>query len=263
MTDSALEIQFLGTGTSQGVPVIACDCKVCQSDDPKDKRLRTSIAIKKGNTQIVIDSGPDFRQQMLRAQIKHLDALVFTHAHKDHIAGMDDVRAYNYKSQKPMEIYCDDLVFESLKREYHYVFDDAFSYPGIPQVERTQIDKQNRFTIEELQLTPIEVLHYKLPVLGFRIENFTYITDANYISAEEKEKIKGTDILVLNALRKEKHISHFTLEEALELVAEIKPKKAYLTHISHLMGEHKEVSKELPENVEIAFDGLVLKSTHI
>ena len=256
-----LEIIFLGTGTSQGVPVITCDCEVCLSTDPKDKRLRSSIAIRKGNTQVVIDSGPDFRQQMLRANINQLDALVFTHAHKDHTAGMDDVRAYNYRAQKPMQVFCDDLVFESLKREYHYVFDDAFSYPGIPQVERTRISKQDAFSVGEMKLIPIEVMHYKLPVLGFRVDNFTYITDANFISEEEKEKIKGTEILVVNALRKEPHISHFNLEEALAFIDEIKPKKAYLSHISHLMGLHKEVSKELPNNVEIAYDGLVLKST--
>jgi phosphoribosyl 1,2-cyclic phosphate phosphodiesterase len=256
-----MEIEFLGTGTSQGVPVITCDCEVCLSTDPKDKRLRSSIAIKKGDTQIVIDSGPDFRQQMLRAKINTLDALVFTHAHKDHTAGMDDVRAYNYRAQQPMQIYCDDLVLESLKREYHYVFDDAFNYPGIPQVERIRIDKDSPFTVGEMDLIPIEVMHYKLPVLGFRIGNFTYITDANYISEEEKDKIKGTDILVVNALRKEKHISHFTLEEALTFIDEIKPKNAYLTHISHLMGQHGEVSLDLPDNVEIAYDGLKLRST--
>ncbi|CAG5079783.1 MBL fold metallo-hydrolase [Parvicella tangerina] len=261
MSASKLEIKFLGTGTSQGVPVITCDCDVCISDDPRDKRLRSSIAIKKGNTQIVIDSGPDFRQQMLRAQINHLDALVFTHAHKDHIAGMDDVRAYNFKAQKPMEVYCTDLVFENLKREFHYVFDEAFQYPGIPRVDRIRIDKSEPFKIGEMTLVPIEVMHYKLPVLGFRVDNFTYITDANYISESEKEKIKGTEILVLNALRKEKHISHFTLEEALDLIEEIAPKKAYLTHVSHLMGRHKDIAKELPENVSFAFDGLSIKST--
>lgn len=259
--EAELEITFLGTGTSQGVPVITCDCDVCMSEDPRDNRLRTSIAIKKGNTTIVIDSGPDFRQQMLRAKIKSLDAIVFTHAHKDHIAGMDDVRAYNFWSNEPMKVFCDDLVFEGLKREFHYVFDDQFSYPGIPQVDRIKIDKETVFNVGEITLEPIEVLHYKLPVLGFRVGNFSYITDANYISEEEKNKLKGTEILVINALRKKKHISHFNLEEALELINEIQPKKAYLTHVSHLMGKHADVSKELPENVEFAYDGLVLKST--
>ncbi|MCB9188156.1 MAG: MBL fold metallo-hydrolase [Flavobacteriales bacterium] len=261
MNDEQLEITFLGTGTSQGVPVITCDCEVCSSVDPKDNRLRSSIAIKKGNTQIVIDSGPDFRQQMLRAKIEQLDALVFTHAHKDHIAGMDDVRAYNFRAQKPMKIYCDDLVFENLKREYHYVFDDEFRYPGIPQIERFEIHRNRDFAVGNMLLTPIEVMHYRLPVLAYRVGNFTYITDANFISEEEKKKMEGTEILVVNALRKEKHISHFNLEEALSLIREIKPKKSYLTHISHLMGKHKEVSKELPDNVEIAYDGLVVKST--
>lgn len=261
MTEEQLEITFLGTGTSQGVPVITCDCEVCTSKDPKDNRLRSSIAIKKGPTQIVIDSGPDFRQQMLRAKINYLDALVFTHAHKDHIAGMDDVRAYNFRSQKPMKIYCDDEVFNNLKREYHYVFNEEFRYPGIPQIERFEIYRNKDFAVGNLVLTPIEVMHYKLPVLAFRVGNFTYITDANYISESEKEKIKGTEILVVNALRKENHIAHYNLEGALALIEEIRPKKAYLTHVSHLMGKHEVVSKELPDNVEIAFDGLVIKST--
>lgn len=258
MQESGLTVEFLGTGTSQGVPVIACECEVCKSSDPKDNRLRTSVAIRRGDTQIVIDTGPDFRQQMLRAEIKHLDAIIFTHAHKDHIAGMDDIRAYNYRAQEAMKVFCDDLVFESLKREYYYVFDEAFKYPGIPQVERHRIDKQNSFKVLDLEIEPIEVMHYQLPVLGFRIGNFSYITDANFIAEEEKEKLKGTDVLVINALRKEQHISHFNLEEALDLIREVAPKKAFLTHISHLMGKHAEVSKELPENVEIAYDGLVL-----
>ncbi|MCB9197878.1 MAG: MBL fold metallo-hydrolase [Flavobacteriales bacterium] len=256
MSNGQLEITFLGTGTSQGVPVITCDCEVCMSKDPKDQRLRTSVAIKKGNTTIVIDSGPDFRQQMLRAQIKSLDAIVFTHSHKDHIAGMDDIRAYNFRAKRSMRVFCDDEVFESLKREYHYVFDDSFKYPGIPEVDRIRITKESPFIVDDMTIIPIEVMHYKMPVLGFRIDNFTYITDANYISEEEKIKIKGTEILVINALRKEPHISHYNLSQALDLIVEIAPKRAYLTHISHLMGLHQEVSKELPANVELAFDGL-------
>ncbi len=256
MKESNLVIDFLGTGTSQGVPVIGCQCDVCLSVNPKDKRLRTSIAIRKNDTQIVVDTGPDFRQQMLRAKIGKLDALLYTHEHKDHIAGMDDIRSYNYLSQKAMPIYCTAQVLKSLEREYHYVFDEKLAYPGIPKVTTNIISKDESFKVGDIKVDPIEVMHLKLPVLGFRIDNFTYITDANFISEREKEKIKGTEVLVLNALRQEKHISHFNLNEALDLINEIKPKKAYLTHLSHLMGTHEEVSKLLPGNVELAFDGL-------
>lgn len=256
MQKNALEVEFLGTGTSQGVPVIGCKCDVCTSTDTKDKRLRTSIAVKYLDTQIIIDSGPDFRQQVLRSSINNLDGLLFTHEHKDHIAGMDDIRAFNYINKKPVEIYCTDGVLKALSREYHYVFDEVFKYPGIPEVNVNIIDKDNRFKAGDMDIQPIEVMHYKLPVLGFRVGDFTYITDANFISDEELEKIKGTEVLVINALRKEKHISHFSLDEALELIEKIKPKQAYLTHLSHLMGTHQEVEKLLPSNVSIAYDGL-------
>lgn len=251
-------VTFLGTGTSQGVPVITCECPVCISDNPKDKRLRSSILIETTSGNINIDAGPDFRQQMLREKVMELDAILFTHEHKDHIAGLDDVRAFNFKSKKPMQIYCTAGVFKGLTREFHYVFDPKFKYPGIPQITENIISKDKSFTVLDNTITPIEVLHYKLPVLGYRIEDFAYVTDANFISEEEKEKLKGVNILVINALRIEKHISHFTLEEALRLIDEIKPKKAYLTHISHLMGKHEDVSKTLPANVEIAYDGLKL-----
>jgi phosphoribosyl 1,2-cyclic phosphate phosphodiesterase len=256
---STLHIDFLGTGTSQGVPVIGCECEVCTSSNPKDQRLRTSIAIKKGNTQIVIDSGPDFRQQILRAKIKKLDALVFTHEHKDHISGMDDIRAFNYIQQEPIQLYCTQQVHKALEREYHYVFDEKYSYPGIPQVETNLITKETSFQIGEMQLIPIEVMHLKLPVLGFRIDDFVYITDANYISDEEKLKLQGTKVLVIDALRKEKHVSHFNLDEAIALIKEVNPDKAYIIHISHHMGLHDEVSAELPENVFLAYDGLSLE----
>jgi phosphoribosyl 1,2-cyclic phosphate phosphodiesterase len=258
MQKNTIQVEFLGTGTSQGVPVIGCKCKVCTSTNPRDKRLRTSIAIKCGKTQIVIDSGPDFRQQILRSSVVNLDALLFTHEHKDHIAGMDDVRAFNYINQKPVDVFCTENVLTALTREYHYVFDEFFKYPGIPQVNVNIIQGDATFIIGDLQITPIEVMHYKLPVLGFRIDNFTYITDANYISETELEKVKGTEVLVLNALRIEKHISHFNLDEALELIKRINPKQAYLTHLSHLMGEHEEVEKLLPSNVSIGYDGLTL-----
>jgi len=245
---------FLGTGTSQGVPVIACQCAVCLSEDKKDKRLRTSLLISINGKNIVIDTGPDFRQQMLREKVQHLEAVLFTHEHKDHIAGMDDVRAFNYVTKKPMAVYASDLVEIGLKKEFHYVFADS-KYPGIPQITLFPVADEP-FTVVSEKIIPINVLHYKLPVKAFRIRNFAYITDANFISDQEMEKLKGTTHLVINALRKTTHISHFSLEEALGLIKKIAPKKAYLTHISHLMGKHADVSNELPTNVVIAYDGL-------
>lgn len=247
----------MGTGTSQGVPVIACNCNVCQSTDLRDKRLRTSIHIQHKNSSFVIDSGPDFRQQMLRAQIKNLTALIFTHEHKDHVAGMDDIRAFNYVLQKKIDIYATLRVQEALVREFPYVFHD-FKYPGVPEVNMITID-EHPFNIEGLEFIPIEVLHYKLPVNAYRVGDFTYITDANFISEKEKEKIKGSRIVVINALRREKHVSHFNLEEALELIKELKPEKAYLTHISHQLGKHSDVEKELPSNVFLAYDGFEIE----
>lgn len=252
-----MKITFLGTGTSQGVPVIACDCMVCLSQDTRDNRLRTSILIQTETTSVVIDTGPDFRQQMLRERVDGLDAVVFTHEHKDHVAGMDDVRAFNYKQRNDMDVYATIRVQEALKREYPYVFADL-KYPGVPQVKLHTIDAKNIFRIGDITLQPIEVMHYKLSVLGFRINDFVYITDANFISNKEKEKMKGCNKLVINALRKTKHISHFTLEEAVSLSQEVDAKQTYLTHISHLMGTHESVSKELPEGVKIAYDGLSL-----
>jgi phosphoribosyl 1,2-cyclic phosphate phosphodiesterase len=249
-------ITFLGTGTSQGVPVIACGCEVCTSTDARDNRLRTSILIEAEDKTIVVDSGPDFRYQMLRAGVKHLDAIVFTHEHKDHIAGMDDIRAFNYKQNSPIDIYADLRVQKALVREFPYVFDGA-GYPGIPQVMIHPIDL-HPFPIGDTIFTPIEVLHYKLPILGFRIKDFTYITDAKTIPKTEKEKIKGTKTLVINALQKQSHISHFTLDEAIDFANEVGAEKTYLTHISHRLGTHFEVSKELPVNIELAYDGLKL-----
>lgn len=250
-----IELTFLGTGTSQGVPVIACECDVCLSSDTRDKRLRTSVMISYRGKNIVIDSGPDFRQQMLREKVLNIEAIVYTHEHKDHVAGMDDVRAFNFKHKKDMPVYVDEAVEKALVREFPYVFSD-FKYPGVPKVELNRIDKSSSFDLIGLHIEAIEVMHYKLPVLGFRFGDLTYITDANYIAEEEKEKIKGSKILVLNALQLEKHISHFTLEEALSFIEEIKPEKAYLTHISHRMGTHEEASKLLPKNVFFAYDGL-------
>ena len=203
---------------------------------------------------IVIDTGPDFRQQMLRENVQSLDAVLFTHEHKDHIAGMDDIRAFNYRAKEPMEIYASELVEIGLKKEFHYVFGD-FRYPGIPQVKLNRIG-DSPFKVNDETITPINVLHYKLPVKAFRIRDFSYVTDANFIAEDEMEKLKGSKYLVINALRRTEHISHFTLDQALEIIERIGPEKAYLTHLSHLMGKHEDVSAELPSNVEIAYDGL-------
>ena len=248
-----LKLTFLGTGTSQGVPVIACNCNICKSHDPKDQRLRTSALIETDELTLIIDSGPDFRFQVLRSGIQKLDAILFTHQHRDHIAGLDDVRSFNFKQNKAMPIYGNELVIDQIKKEFHYVFES--NYPGIPQLEIIQIDN-NPFSIHDLPITPIEVLHHKLPVLGFRIGALTYITDANTIAPSEMKKIYGSKVLVINALQKDDHISHFTLDEALEVIDQIKPEKAYLTHMSHNMGLHSEISNELPPNVFLAFDGL-------
>lgn len=250
-----MKLTFLGTGTSQGIPVIGCKCKVCTSHDLHDNRLRTSAMIDVDQKTFVIDTGPDFRQQMLRAKPDMVDAVLFTHEHKDHIAGMDDIRPFNYQSGKPLNVYASDQVQEALKREYHYVF-NHLKYPGVPEVNLHKISGNENFEIDGTEIIPIEVLHYKLPVLGFRIKNMAYITDANFISEQEKQKLQNLDVLVLNALRKENHISHFNLEEAIALSQELKAKRTYFTHISHLMGTHAEVSKELPPNIFIAYDGL-------
>lgn len=252
-----MTVTFLGTGTSQGVPVIACDCEVCTSTDPRDKRLRTSILIESGDKTVVIDSGPDFRYQMLREQVQHLDAIVFTHEHKDHVAGMDDIRAFNYKQQAPLDVYATPRVQASLKREFAYIFDEI-KYPGVPQLNLHTIG-HDPFDIGDIHFIPIEVMHYKLPVLGFRINDFTYITDAKTVSEAEKEKIKGSKILVINALQTENHISHFTLEEAISFAEEINAEKTYFTHISHRLGLHQVVSELLPPNIDLALDGLKLE----
>ncbi|MCX6312315.1 MAG: MBL fold metallo-hydrolase [Bacteroidetes bacterium] len=249
-----MKITFLGTGTSQGIPLIGCQCVVCKSIDSRDKRTRTSVMIEVGGKNFVIDSGPDFRQQMLREDVRLLDALLFTHEHKDHIAGLDDVRAFNFIQKKAMPVYATERVQNAIKREFAYIFDGT-NYPGIPKIDLHNIINEP-FEAEGIPVMPIEVSHHMLPVLGFRIGKFSYITDANYISEKEKEKIFGSDVLVLNALRREEHISHFTLTQALQLIDELKPKKAFLIHISHQMGLHAEVEKELSENVSIAYDGL-------
>lgn len=254
---AALKITFLGTGTSQGVPVIACHCAVCTSTDPRDKRLRCAVLVEWDNYTVVIDTGPDFRQQMLHNGVKNLDAVVFTHEHKDHLAGLDDIRAFNFFSGKHMDIYANTFVEAALKREFAYIFADD-KYPGIPLVNIHSITKEP-FRVLGKVFTPIEVTHYRLPVFGYRIDNFAYITDAKTIADEEIEKLKNLDVLVINALRHQVHPSHFNLEEALQFIDTVKPQKAYLTHLSHQMGRHADVEQTLPSNVRIAYDGLILE----
>ncbi|MEJ6982315.1 MBL fold metallo-hydrolase [Pedobacter sp. P351] len=251
-----MKITFLGTGTSQGVPLIGCSCEVCTSSSPYDNRLRVSVLIEVDGKTLVIDTGPDFRYQMLRAKVKHLDGILITHEHKDHVAGLDDVRAFNYHQKEAMNVYANKRVHQTLEREFHYAFGDS-KYPGVPLINLTEISNIP-FLVDGINVIPIEVMHYQLPVFGFRINDFTYITDAKTISQAEKEKIKGSEILVVNALQKDKHISHFTLDEAIAFAQEIGAPKTYLTHISHRMGKHEDVSKELPEGIELAYDSLVL-----
>jgi phosphoribosyl 1,2-cyclic phosphate phosphodiesterase len=233
-----LKITFLGTGTSSGVPMVACPCSVCASADTKDKRLRSSILVQSAATAFVVDTTPDFRYQMLREKVTQLDAVLFTHPHKDHVAGLDDIRAFNFFQQKAMNVYANSLTEETIKREFAYAFSDK-KYPGVPEI-------------------PIEVWHHKMPVLGFRFGKFTYITDANRIEDAEKEKIRGSETIVLNALRREKHISHYTLDEAIDEVRDLNIPAAYFTHISHQLGLHQDINNELPEGIELAFDGLTI-----
>ncbi len=249
-----MKITFLGTGTSQGIPVIGCDCEVCHSKDSMDKRLRTSILLEVNGKTFIVDTGPDFRQQMLREEVHNLDGVIYTHEHRDHVAGLDDVRPINFLQQKPLELYGEERLLEALKQMLPYAFKEN-KYPGVPDLNLNQIVNRE-FTVEGVEFLPIRVYHYKLPVFGFRVGDFTYITDANYIPEEEKEKITGSKYIVLNTLRKKKHVSHFSLSEALELVNEFSPRKAYLIHMSHQMGFHEKVNAELPEHIDLAYDGL-------
>ncbi|MFN5346015.1 MAG: MBL fold metallo-hydrolase [Bacteroidota bacterium] len=249
------KITFLGTGTSQGVPLIGCDCDVCMSDDARDKRLRTSIMIERGDTVVVIDSGPDFRQQMLREKVKKLDGLVFTHEHKDHIAGMDDIRAFNFINKKPVDVYCTKQVETALRREFFYAFEN--DYPGVPELNIYNFNDE-AFTIGNITLLPIKVFHAQLEIRGFRIGDFTFITDANFISEKEKKKIEGSKVMVINALRRNFHPTHFNLDQALLLLDELNIEQGYLIHLSHQMGKHELVSSELPAQRFVAYDGLQL-----
>jgi len=252
-----LKVTFLGTGTSLGTPVIACNCPVCKSQNPKDKRLRASVMIEVKDNVFIIDVGPDFRQQMLREKVTNLDALILTHEHIDHTGGLDDIRAFNLFLQRPVDIYARQSVLESVKKEFFYVFDKN-RYPGVPKVNLHIIENKT-FTINNIKIIPVDILHYHLHIFGYRIDDFTYITDASYISEKEKEKIKGSKIIVLNALRKKEHYSHFNLSQSVEILKELKPEKGFLTHISHQMGLYNEVEKELPDFIHLAYDGLKLK----
>ena len=257
MNCPALTITFLGTGTSSGVPMLACHCEVCSSTNGLDKRLRSSIMVQSDTTTLVVDTTPDFRYQMLREKVNKLDAIIFTHPHKDHIAGLDDIRGYNYFQKKAIDVYANELTQKALKNEFHYIFTDD-KYPGIPDINLHDLS-DDTFMIGDIPVTTIKVWHLHMPVLGFRFGNFTYITDANRIDPIEKNKINGSEVLVLNALRHKKHISHFTLGEAIELSEELKIPKTYFTHISHQLGLHTDISETLPSTKFLAYDGLKIQ----
>ena len=251
-----MKITFLGTGTSQGVPVIACHCQTCQSVDVRDKRLRSSLLVEVGATVMVIDTGPDFRQQMLREGVARLDAVLLTHGHKDHVAGLDDVRAFNYLQQCPMDVFAAADVQAIVKTEFGYAFSEE-RYPGVPQIAQHVIT-DTEFFVQEVAILPIEAFHYHLKVFGYRIGEMAYLTDVSQIDALEKEKLRNLDVLIVNALRIKNHYSHYNLQQALNLIEEMQPRKAFLTHISHIMGKCEDAEKLLPENVKFAYDGLKL-----
>ncbi len=250
-----MQITFLGTGTSQGVPVIACQCKVCKSIDFRDKRLRTSLMVTVNNQNLIIDTGPDFRQQMLDNKVSDVSAVIFTHEHRDHTGGLDDIRPFNFLKKEAINVFAEDRVLQSLRKEYYYIFEDG-KYPGIPQINLNEINEAP-FEIIGVKITPIRAYHHLLPVFGFRIGKMAYLTDVKTIEQEELEKLLDLDVLIVNALRIEPHISHMNLEEALDVIEKVKPRKAYLTHVSHLFKlRHSEIEKLLPKGVKLAYDGL-------
>lgn len=249
-----MKLTFLGTGTSQGVPVIACRCHVCRSVDERDRRLRTSALLTTNDGKhILFDIGPDFRQQMLRQKVESLDAIMVTHAHRDHVAGLDDVRSFNYVQHKNMDVYLNAIAKHALMRDYGYIF-EHHEYPGLPEADLHEVDAP--FVAAGVTVVPVKAMHKDLPILAFRVGEMAYITDANYIAPEELEKLKGVKVMVINALRRQKHFSHFSLPEALEVIDKVQPEQAYLTHISHEMGLHAEVEKTLPQGVFLAYDNL-------
>ncbi|MCG8477106.1 MAG: MBL fold metallo-hydrolase [Cytophagales bacterium] len=252
-----MKITFLGTGTSQGVPVINCGCEVCTSLDFRDDRLRTSVHVEAEGKSIIVDSGPDFRQQVLRAGIKELDAILYTHQHKDHVAGLDDVRGFNFSLRKDIPIFAKADVIAQLENEFPYIFNPN-GYGGAPRIVVNEL-KNQPFSLGQLNIQPIEVIHGSLPIFGFRIKDFVYITDAKTIAAEEREKCRNAKVLVVNGLQFQEHVSHFTVQEALDFIADVKPEQAYLTHISHRLGRHAPVDRKLPQGVNLAFDGLVVE----
>jgi phosphoribosyl 1,2-cyclic phosphate phosphodiesterase len=253
-----MQITFLGTGTSGGVPLIGCQCRVCKSSDSRDKRLRTSILVQANDLTIAVDCGPDFRQQMLREDVRHLDAILMTHQHKDHTGGLDDIRSFNFINKRPIDIYCDFPTEMGIKEQYSYAFTET-DYPYLPKMNFIRIDNNKEFSVQGLEVIPIEVMHATMPVLGFRFGDFTYITDAKTISAQERDKIRGSKVLVVNALRPENHYSHFTIDEAMQLVNDVKPERAYFTHMSHQFGLHEEVEKTFPATVRVGYDGLKIR----
>ncbi|MBI1288535.1 MAG: MBL fold metallo-hydrolase [Flavobacteriales bacterium] len=253
-----MRLEFLGTGTSQGVPVLGCQCPVCTSDDPRDQRLRSSVIVSINGIKIVIDTGPDFRQQMLRSGNVDCDAVLFTHEHMDHVAGLDDIRAINFLQRKNMPLYGSEGVEEALHRIYHYAF-ATNPYPGAPIIQFNRIGDEP-FDVLGVNVIPIRVKHGKMPVYGFRLGDLTYITDAKFIDEEEREKIRGSKIVVVNALRIKEHHSHMNLEQALEFMEDLKPEHGYFTHISHLLGNHAIIEQELPDNIRLAYDGLIVET---
>lgn len=254
---SKTRLTFLGTGTSQGVPMIGCGCEVCKSQDPRDKRLRASVLVEHEGLRVLVDAGPDFRYQMLRAGVSSLDAILLTHNHKDHTGGLDDIRAFNYHEKRATQIYCEQYVEESLRKEYSYAFEEI-KYPGAPEWDVHIID-ENPFTIKGVEITPIRGRHFKLPVLGYRFGNIAYCTDMNHIPEEEYSKLQGLDHFIINCVRRGRHISHYSLEQAIEVAEKVGAKHSWLTHLSHQLPCHEELTKELPEGILPAFDGLVIE----
>lgn len=252
-------LTFLGTGTSQGVPILTCDCAVCRSADPRDRRLRTSAMVECGSTRVIIDAGPDFRQQMLREGVRHIDGIVLTHEHKDHIAGLDDVRAYNYTARAPMDIYATERVQSVVRKDFDYAFAEGRP-KGVPEMNLVTISGDNPFRIKDIEFATIAGWHGQLPVLGFRMGSIAYLTDLNRIEAAEIEKLCGVEVLVINALCREPHLSHFSLDEALRVRELVRPERTYFTHLSHRMGPYSEIASELPAGCFFAYDGLRIEA---